>query len=92
MSAEGVTLEIDDIQSGVLHERPNPYVGTHLLLRIDDPAAGRQLLRRLLPVVDRCEARALPTRLSVRVRQVLLPGVPGGDGRSGRHPRRGRSE
>ena len=23
-----VTLELDDIQSGALHERPSPYVGT----------------------------------------------------------------
>ena len=38
-------LELDDIQSGVLHERPSPYVGTYLLLRIDDRAAGRELVR-----------------------------------------------
>ena len=47
-----VGLELDDIQSGALHERPSPYVGTYLLLRIDDRAAGRELVRRLLPVVD----------------------------------------
>ena len=40
-------LELDDIQSGALHERPSPYVGTYLLLRIDDRAAGRELVRRL---------------------------------------------
>ena len=45
-------LELDDIQSGVLHARPSPYVGTYLLLRIDDPRAGRELARRLHPVVD----------------------------------------
>ncbi len=45
-------LELDDIQIGALHERPSPYVGTYLLLRIDDPAAGRALVRRLLPLVD----------------------------------------
>ena len=50
--AEGVTLELDDIQSGALHERPSPYVGKYLLLRIDDRAAGRELVRRLLSVVD----------------------------------------
>ena len=33
-------LELDDIQIGALRERPSPYVGTYLLLRIDDPAAG----------------------------------------------------
>jgi deferrochelatase/peroxidase EfeB len=35
------SLDLDDIQSGVLHPRPSPYVGTYLLLRIDDRAAGR---------------------------------------------------
>ena len=45
-------LELDDIQSGVLHQRPSPYVGTYLLLRIDDRDAGRELVERLYPVVD----------------------------------------
>src|SRR4051794_1023288 len=45
-------LELDDIQSGALHERPSPYVGTYLLLRIDDRAAGRELVRRLSHIVD----------------------------------------
>src|SRR3954462_8714292 len=45
-------LELDDIQSGALHERPSPYVGTYLLLRIDDRAAGRELVRRLQGLVD----------------------------------------
>jgi Dyp-type peroxidase family len=49
---EDVTLELDDIQSGALHERPSPYVGRYLLLRIDDRAAGRELVRRLHPFVD----------------------------------------
>jgi Dyp-type peroxidase family len=48
---ETVSLELDDIQSGVLHPRPSPYVGTYLLLRIDDRRAGRELVRRLQPVV-----------------------------------------
>ena len=46
-AAASVSLELDDIQSGALHERPSPYVGTYLLLRIDDRAAGRELVRRL---------------------------------------------
>ena len=29
-----VSLELDDIQAGALYERPSPYVGTYLLLRI----------------------------------------------------------
>src|SRR6476660_9890795 len=45
--AQGPGLELDDIQSGALQERPSPYVGTYLLLRIDDRAAGRELVRRL---------------------------------------------
>ena len=52
MTAPTVSLELDDIQSGALHERPSPYVGTYLLLRIDDRRAGRELVRRLHPVVD----------------------------------------
>ncbi len=49
---EDLRLELDDIQSGALHERPSPYAGTYLLLRIDDRAAGRELVRRLQHVVD----------------------------------------
>ena len=45
-------LELDDIQSGALHERPSPYVGAYLLIRVDDRAAGRELVGRLLSVVD----------------------------------------
>ena len=47
-----MALELDDIQSGALHERPSPYVGAYLLIRVDDRAAGRELVRRLLSVVD----------------------------------------
>jgi Dyp-type peroxidase family len=46
------TLELDDIQSGALYERPSPYVGTYLLLRIDDRADGRELVRRLHRLVQ----------------------------------------
>ena len=52
MSAtEEIQLELDDIQSGALHPRPSPYVGTYLLLRIDDRRSGRELVRRLHPLV-----------------------------------------
>jgi Dyp-type peroxidase family len=44
-------LELNDIQRGVLHPRPSPYVGTYLWLRIADRAVGRLLLRRLIPVI-----------------------------------------
>ncbi len=46
------TLELDDIQSGVLRPRPAPYAATYILFRIDDCAAGRQLIRRLSTVVS----------------------------------------
>ena len=45
--AETATLDLADIQGGVLHARPSPYVGTYLLLRIDDRRDGREMLRRL---------------------------------------------
>ena len=46
-----VTLEFDDIQAAVLYPRPSPYVGTLILVRIDDRRDGRELLRRLLPTL-----------------------------------------
>jgi Dyp-type peroxidase family len=44
-------LELDDIQAGVLRPRPAPYAATYILFRIDHSAGGRELLKRLLPVV-----------------------------------------
>lgn len=44
-------LELDDIQSGVLRPRPAPYAATYILFRIDDRAAGRELLGRIASVV-----------------------------------------
>ncbi|NUR09280.1 MAG: Dyp-type peroxidase [Nocardioidaceae bacterium] len=40
-------LELGDIQSGALRERPAPYVGRYLLLRLGDAEQGRELVRRL---------------------------------------------
>lgn len=40
-------LDLHDIQAGALHERPSPYVGRYLLLRLRDAADGRELVRRL---------------------------------------------
>ena len=59
---DGIRLELDDIQAGALHERPSPYVGTYLLLRIDDRAAGRELVRRLHGVVDAGRPSADPAQ------------------------------
>src|SRR3954454_14705005 len=44
-------LELDDIQSGVLRPRPTPYAAAYVLFRIDDCKAGRQLIRRIRPLV-----------------------------------------
>lgn len=46
-----ITLELDDIQYGVLRPRPTPYAATYVLFRIDDRDAGRSLMRRLRSVV-----------------------------------------
>jgi len=51
-AAKAPALELDDIQPGVLQERPSPYVGTYLLLRIDDRTDGRELVRRLHRLID----------------------------------------
>ena len=46
-----MTVELDDIQATVLRSRPEPYFGTHFLLRIDDATAGREFLQRIQPHV-----------------------------------------
>ena len=45
-------LDLDEIQATVLRQRPAPYFGSHVALRIDDDKAGCELLRRLTPHVD----------------------------------------
>ncbi|GAA2348140.1 peroxidase [Streptomyces kunmingensis] len=44
-------VELYDIQATLFRKRPAPYVATYVLLRIDDPSDGRQMLKRLLPHV-----------------------------------------
>src|SRR5215510_5417973 len=51
-SAQAPTLDLHEIQATVLRPRPAPYFGTHVLLRVDEARAGRELLRRLIPHVD----------------------------------------
>jgi len=51
-STRAPTLELHEIQATVLRQRPAPYFGTHVFLRVDDAQAGRELLRRLAPYVD----------------------------------------
>ena len=45
-------LELHEIQATVLRPRPAPYFGSHVLLRVDEPVAGRELFRRLIPHID----------------------------------------
>ena len=52
ITQDGIALELGDIQAGALQPRPTPYAGAYLALRIDDRRAGRELLRRLIPVLD----------------------------------------
>jgi Dyp-type peroxidase family len=52
MTAPGfLTLEVSDIQATVLRPRPSPYRGEYVVLRIDDAAQGREMLRRIVPHV-----------------------------------------
>src|SRR3954467_5391956 len=44
-------LDLDDVQAGALHARPSPYVGTYVLLRVNVPQDGRDLIRRLIPLL-----------------------------------------
>jgi len=44
-------LDFHEIQATVLRYRPEPYYGTHVLLRVDDARGGREFLRRLIPHV-----------------------------------------
>jgi Dyp-type peroxidase family len=44
-------IEADDIQATVLRPRPSPYQGEYLLLRINDAAQGREMIRRIIPHV-----------------------------------------
>ena len=51
-STSAPALELDDIQATVLRYRPEPYYGTHVLMRVDDAQAGREFLRRLTPHIN----------------------------------------
>ena len=50
-----VTMQLGDIQSIVLHERPVPYFGTLVALKINNPQIGRQMLAKVLPSVTDSE-------------------------------------
>jgi Dyp-type peroxidase family len=55
-------FELEDIQSGVLRPRPTPFAARYLLLRIDDRADGRALMRRLSEVVPSAAHPESPDR------------------------------
>ena len=42
-----VALDLDEIQGGVLRQRPQPYNGAYYLVRIDVPEQGRVALAKL---------------------------------------------
>jgi Dyp-type peroxidase family len=46
-SATDTPLDLHDLQSGLLHPRPSPYVGRYLLFRVDDRRDGRTFIDRL---------------------------------------------
>jgi Dyp-type peroxidase family len=62
ISQTPVSLELDDIQAGVLRPRPSPYAGAYTLLRIDDRRDGRALLRRLAPLLPSAASTLGPGR------------------------------
>jgi Dyp-type peroxidase family len=41
------TLELHELQSGILHPRPSPYVGAYIVYRVDTAIDGRTLIDRL---------------------------------------------
>jgi Dyp-type peroxidase family len=57
-----IRLELEDIQSGALRPRPNPYAATYIVLRIDDARHGREALRRLAEVVTPAAESETPDR------------------------------
>jgi Dyp-type peroxidase family len=75
------TLELGDIQSGVLRARPSPYAATYILLRVDDAGAGRKLMQRLSEVVtpmaeDRSRAEGAWISVALTYRGLAALGVP----------------
>ena len=49
---DSVSLELDDIQALILRSRPEPYVGIHAMMHIDEAPGGRALLGRLAPHIS----------------------------------------
>ncbi|HEX6353353.1 peroxidase [Actinophytocola sp.] len=74
------TLELDDIQAAVLRARPEPYFGTHAIIEIVEAAAGKELLRRLVPRVTSAAHWDVPQpswmALAISYRGLVALGVP----------------
>ncbi|HEX2473036.1 MAG TPA: Dyp-type peroxidase [Nitrososphaera sp.] len=52
---------MSDIQATILRPRPSPYKGEYVVLRIDEAAQGRELLRRIIPYVAPAEDWWVPS-------------------------------
>jgi deferrochelatase/peroxidase EfeB len=79
--ATSVSPDLDDIQAGALRSRPSPYAGAYFVLRIDDRAAGRELLRRITPALASAANPADPAKqawlaLSLSFQGLKALGVP----------------
>src|ERR1700722_17937665 len=59
--ADVPALEVSDIQATVLRPRLSPYKGEYVILRVDDRAQGREMLRRLIPHVAPADDWWVPT-------------------------------
>jgi Dyp-type peroxidase family len=55
-------LELDDIQAGLVHPRPTRYAGAVLLGRVDNPRDGRELLRRVIPLIPSAAGSSEPRK------------------------------
>lgn len=54
-SRDKVSLQLDDIQALILRHRPEPYVGLHAMLHVDEAEGGRDLIARLAPHIPSAE-------------------------------------
>jgi Dyp-type peroxidase family len=54
-------LDVSDIQATVLRPRLSPYKGEYVILRVDDAAQGREMVRRLIPHVAPADDWWVPT-------------------------------
>ncbi|HZE79030.1 MAG TPA: Dyp-type peroxidase [Nitrososphaeraceae archaeon] len=54
-------LEVSDMQATILRPRPSPYKGEYVVLRINEAAQGRELLRRIIPYIATAEDWWIPS-------------------------------